>query len=250
MRRISNIQYSNHAKCNLDVLLPNSTSFDVLVYFHGGGLGSGDKSEGDVLADYLTKRGVAVVSADYRIYPDAKYPDYINDAASAVEWTCKNISKYGNCTGIYIAGTSAGAYISMMLCFNKAYFLSRGINPETIKGYIHDSGQPTCHFNVLNERGMDMRRIVVDDTAPMYYIGTEDIYPPMAFIVADHDMENRYEQIQLTVSTMKHFGHDTALEVLCGAHCEHVSKLDCNGESVFGKIIYKYITKWNTEKLN
>ena len=77
-----------------------------------------------------------------------------------------------------------------------------------ISGYVHDSGQPTAHFNVLKEKGMDFRRVIVDETAPLYFVGLEKEYPPMLFIVADQDMENRYEQTVLVLSTMDHFGYD------------------------------------------
>ena len=77
-------------------------SFDtVFIYFHGGGLQSGDKKEAYVLAEYLTQKNLAVVSANYRMYPAAKYPDYIVDGAACVSWVFSNISKYGNCEKIY-----------------------------------------------------------------------------------------------------------------------------------------------------
>ena len=59
----------------LDIYLPDRSEFPVFVFFHGGGLEGGNKSTAERFAGYLIDRGIAVVSASYRLYPDAKYPD-------------------------------------------------------------------------------------------------------------------------------------------------------------------------------
>lgn len=236
MRLIENIKYGAFDECLLDIYLPETNNFSAFVYFHGGGLESGDKNEADVLAEYLTRNNIAVVSANYRMYPKAVYPEFVTDCADAVKWTKEHIGEYGKCDKIYVGGSSAGGYISMLLCFGKKI---------KADGYIHNAGQPTSHFNVLRERGIDTRRVIVDDTAPLYYVGTDKDYPPMVFIVADNDMENRYEQTMLMLSTMKHFGYKNYdLEIIHGEHCSYISEYDENNESVFGKLINKYIKKW------
>lgn len=115
-----------------------------------------------------------------------------------------------------------------------------------IAGYVHDSGQPTAHFNVLREKGLDVRRVIVDETAPLYFIGLEKEYPPMLLIVADQDMENRYEQTVLVRSTMEHFGYDLSkaeLKLMHGRHCAHVSADNGSGENVLGTIVRDFILK-------
>lgn len=229
----------------LDLYLPDSNTFSVLIYFHGGGLEGGDKLEIKDAASYLIERNIAVASINYRCYPFAVYPQFIQDAAAAVSWAYKNIHTYGKCRGFFVGGSSAGAYLSMMLCFDKQYLAPYRITPEMIDGYIHNAGQPTCHFNVLRERGIDSRRVIIDESAPLYHVGTAEVYSPMLFLVSDRDMENRYEQTELIISTLKHFGHTAPkiqLKVLHGAHCEHIQAIDENNESVFGKIIYEFIS--------
>ena len=46
----------------LDIYLPQKEHFDVFLYFHGGGFVCGDKADVGPIADYLTARGIAVVS--------------------------------------------------------------------------------------------------------------------------------------------------------------------------------------------
>ena len=244
MKKHSNIRYGEYAENLLDLYLPDATTFSVLVYFHGGGLEAGKKDEGYIFIDYLVEKGIAVVSVEYRKYPNAHYPDFIEDAALSVAWVFENIGEYGECEGIYVGGTSAGGYLSMMLCFDSRWLGRYGIDPASITAWIHDAGQPTAHFNVLRERGIDSRRVIVDESAPIYHIGEAESYSPMLFIVSCEDMPGRYEQTMLTLSTLKHFGHDVSeLCLMHGPHCNYLHKTDGDGVSILGKMIGDYIDK-------
>lgn len=243
MKTITDICYCEEHKQYLDLHLPECESFPVFIYFHGGGLEAGDKARAHVFFEYLANHGVAVVTANYRMYPTAHYPDFLVDCAKAVSWTMRNIGAYGKVTGIYVGGSSAGGYISQMLCFDASWLSAHGIDPSDISGYVLDAGQPTCHFNVLRERGLDTRRVIIDEAAPLYHIDDKRGYSPMLVIVSDDDMENRYEQTMLLMSTLKHFGHteNISLKVMNGKHCKYVKKLEENGDSVFGKIVLSFI---------
>ncbi len=245
MKFYKNILYSDIGNPNqvLDVYLPENEEFDVFVYFHGGGLESGRKEV--PFLNGLVEKGIAVVSANYRMYPSSVFPEFVRDAAAAVAWTFKHINEYGKCKKIFVGGSSAGGYLSMMLCFNKAYLAPYHIKPTQIAGFIHDAGQPTSHYNVLRERGIDSRRVIVDETAPLYYIGLEPEYAPMLFIVSDNDIENRYEQTMLVLSTMKHFQYDMSkveFKLMHGSHCQYLITQDQEGNYPFTALVYDYIT--------
>ena len=83
MKIIKNLAFGTDAAQTLDIYLPEGETKALVVYLHGGGLIRGDKSSGATHASYLTERGIAVASADYRLYPTAKYPDFIRDSAAA-----------------------------------------------------------------------------------------------------------------------------------------------------------------------
>ncbi len=116
----------------------------------------------------------------------------------------------------------------MMLCFDKRYLNAVEMSPLEITGWIHDAGQPTSHFNVLKELGKDSRRVIVDETAPLYFVGMEENYSPMLFILAEQDMFGRYEQTMLMIKTLEHFGHadQVSLSVLPGKHVSYVGKTE------------------------
>lgn len=227
----------------LDIYLPEAEEFKVFIYFHGGGLEGGDKIDAEPFAGYMVQNGIAVVSCNYRMYPSAVYPEFIRDTAAAIGWVFGNISAYGTASEIYAGGSSAGGYLSMMICFDKKYLSVYGIQPKDIAGFIHDAGQPTKHFNILREEGIDPGRVIIDEAAPIYHVGCETEYPPMLFILAENDMENRYEQTMLMISALKHFGldKDVSLKILSGEHCQYISAENKNGENEFASAVIDFI---------
>lgn len=244
MKTFENIRYGDEA---LDLYLPDEGSFDLFIYFHGGGLEKGDKtaSATALSAPYLTARGVAVASCNYRMYPNAKYPDFVEDAAAAVCFLSRHIGEYGECRRVFVGGSSAGGFLSMMLCFDPRWYAAAGGTALPIAGYFHDAGQPTCHYNVLRERGIDPRRVMVDDSAPLYHVCDAE-YPPMRFIVSDNDMKGRFEQTQVMLATLRHFGYPEeklSYRLMHGKHCAYCKAVDEKGDSVLGKMILDFIQK-------
>lgn len=246
MRIVKDIDYVGYGnpEQRLDVYLPERESFPVFVYFHGGGIETGDKTNNVPTFEYLVKQGIAVVSANYRMYPRAAYPEFIRDAAAAAAWTKKHIGEYGQCEGLFVGGSSAGGYLSMMLCFDSSYLATHRMKPLDVTGYIHDAGQPTTHFNVLRERGMDYRRAVVDEAAPLYHVKAGQNYPPMLFIVSDNDMACRYEQTMLMMATLEHMGdgkENHSLVVMHGKHCAYCRAQDEQGNNVLGTLVAPFV---------
>ncbi len=250
MKFLENICYAKREDESLllDIYLPEASDFSVFVFFHGGGLESGNKSHVKKIAEYLINKGIAFVSCDYRMYPNAKYPDFIEDAAEAVYWVSENINDYGKCEKIFVGGSSAGAYLSMMLCFDPRWLSPFGDLKVSVAGYFHNAGQPTCHYNVLQkDRNVSYKRLIVDDSAPIYHVGTAKEYPPMHFVVSDNDMACRYEQTKLMLATLKHFGYDMdkiGFTLAHGKHCEQDITVDENGDNILGKMIFDFIQKW------
>lgn len=241
MKRSSDVPYGSLEEQLLDVYLPDGEISSVFLYFHGGGLESGDKRGACRFAPYLTEQGIAVVSAEYRMYPRHAYPDFLVDAAQAAAWTEGQMRDW-NCRRLYIGGSSAGGYLSMMLCFDSRWLTQAGVDPSAVSGYFHDAGQPTAHFSVLRYGGTDPRRVIVDETAPLFHIGTMETYPPMRFVVSDDDMHGRYEQTMLVLAALSHFGYAGYDHVVMhGTHCAYVGRMDETGRSVFGQMVHDFI---------
>jgi acetyl esterase/lipase len=150
--------------CKLDIYIPiqKQKDFPVLVFFHGGGLVSGDKEEGwtdwsNYFGYEFLKRGIAIVSVNYRLSgPKAKWPAYLIDAAASVSWVSKNIKSYGgNANSIFVSGYSAGGYITHMLSIDPQWYQKIGFNDSGVCGYIPMSGQTRQHANLAADLGID-----------------------------------------------------------------------------------------------
>lgn len=241
MQIIRDIAYAktDNPQQMLDLYLPDAENFSTFVYFHGGGIESGSKNEDDADLSALTDRNIAVANVNYRLYPSAHFPDFIRDCAAALFWVTEHINLYGHCKNIYVGGSSAGGYIAMMLYFDRRFLETFHLSLHDFSGFIFDAGQPTTHFNVLKERGIDPRRVVIDEAAPIFHVADYNSEPPVLMIVSDHDMENRLEQTQLLLSTMKCFGYpkETVVFQLMknSSHCSYL------GQPVFVNMIADFI---------
>ena len=240
--------YGAHPACKIDFYLPDRdpAQTPLYIHFHGGGLEGGSRRDTYVI-ELAKKYGIAVASADYRMYPQAKFPDFIEDAASACAYALKKME--GKYKTVIIGGSSAGAYLSMMLYFDPHYLAAAGLRAENFDGFIFDAGQPTTHYNVLRERGFDSRAIRVDEAAPMYFvdrpIGHSAEKPPVLILNAEHDMENRREQTMLLMGVMKTFGYDMTkvkYVLLDGCtHCQYCGKRGADGEVIVNPILADFI---------
>src|SRR5437870_3189997 len=76
--------------------VPDSTRLPVRVFFHGGGWVIGDIETHDVVSRQLTaEAGVSVISVDYRLAPEHKFPAAVNDAWAATRWIVAHAAELG-----------------------------------------------------------------------------------------------------------------------------------------------------------
>src|SRR6185437_15336029 len=98
------------------IYTPEGTGpFPVIVYFHGGGWVIADKAVYDGGARGLAKQANAVVvSVDYRLAPENKFPAAWDDALAAYKWALKEaFSLDGDPQRIALAGESAGGNLAV-----------------------------------------------------------------------------------------------------------------------------------------
>ena len=207
----------------LDMYLPQNKSFDIVIHFHGGGLNSGTKDDdsSNIIGTYLASCGVGFVSINYRMYPEFRYPDFLNDAADAIKYVYDYMKNHSINGKIHVSGQSAGAYIAMMLCFDNTYLNNVSLSNDNIATYIIESGQPTTHFNILEYENNDPRLQRIDDKAPLYYINDKTKFNKLVLIAYTDDIFCRKEQNMLLYKAIKQFNNNAnvILKIYEGTHC-------------------------------
>jgi acetyl esterase len=97
--------------------VPASTPLPVYVYFHGGGWVIGDLETHDVICRQLTaESGASVISVDYRLAPEHKFPAAADDAWAAMRWIVAHAAELGVDTGrLAVGGDSAGGNLAAVV---------------------------------------------------------------------------------------------------------------------------------------
>jgi acetyl esterase/lipase len=211
--RLENIRYRTESptdpyeseRCVLDLYYPEEVSgFKTVVWFHGGGLTSGEKSVPERLKD----QKIAVAAVNYRLHPYVHNPVYIEDASAAVAWVFRNIESYGgNPTEIYVAGHSAGGYLAMMVSLDKKWLENYGTDADRIAAVVPFSGHTITHMTVRKELGIPDTQPMADEYSPLWHVRPNA--PPLHLITGDRDLEmlGRYEENAYLWRMMKVAGH-------------------------------------------
>ena len=137
------VHYGSGERNKLDIYQPATTTAaaPVIVFFYGGNWVSGKREDYAFVGQALAKRGFVVVVPDYRLYPEVRYPDFLDDSAQAVAWTAREIAKYGgDPKRVFVMGHSAGAYNAAMLALDGRWLGKQGVKPDMLRGWIGLAG--------------------------------------------------------------------------------------------------------------
>jgi arylformamidase len=144
---VPNIPYWNdgHPRHVLDVYRPTSSAKDgkrpVVVWIHGGGWQTGDKSDVAIKPRFFMDQGYVFVACNYRLLPDVTMDELIRDVAQSIAWVHKNIDMHeGDPERLIIGGHSAGAQLAALLCIDDRYLKEVGVPFSSLKGCIPVDG--------------------------------------------------------------------------------------------------------------
>lgn len=137
------LAYGPDPRHKLDVYVPQGLNgpAPVLLFFYGGAWSSGDRSQYLAFGQSFASKGIVTVVADYRLYPQVKYPAFAQDAARALAWVHAHAREHGGDPArIFVSGHSAGAYNAVMLASEPKFIESVGGRLDWIRGVIGIAG--------------------------------------------------------------------------------------------------------------
>jgi acetyl esterase len=125
------------------------TSQPVLVYLHGGGWTIGDLDTHDVLCRQLARDGACtVVSVDYRMGPEHRFPAAVDDCVEAFGWLRAHAQELQiDASRMAVGGDSAGGNLAAALCLVQ-----------------REAGRPMPAYQLLIYPATDMRAVAPSHT--------------------------------------------------------------------------------------
>jgi acetyl esterase/lipase len=136
--------YGPLARQGVDVYTPKQASAEpraVVIFFHGGGWRTGSRGEHRFAGEALAAQGFVAVVPDYRVYPEVKFPLFLEDGAGAVRWVHDHVQEFGgDPKRVFLMGHSAGAHIAAMLALDPRYLGAQGLSPNDLRGFIGVAG--------------------------------------------------------------------------------------------------------------
>ncbi len=104
-----------------------------LVFFHGGGFVIGNLDSHDVVCRKLAHEGqLLVISVDYRLAPEHKFPAAVDDAIAATKWIADNARQLGvDASRLSVGGDSAGGNLAAVVAIS-----ARDGNGPAIAGQV------------------------------------------------------------------------------------------------------------------
>lgn len=228
----------------VDAYLPDGRIDRAVVWFHGGGLTSGDRRLDAALSTHFTSRGCALISVEYRMSPAVRHPLWLEDGAAAIRWT---LARLAQCDAanvpLFLSGHSAGGWVAAMLGLDARWLAAEGIPLTRVTGIIPISGQMTTHHRIRQDLGIaGTLRPLVDDAAPLSHASADSA--PFLTFTGGNDIplrscENRYMDELLTA----HGHNDHAFHEIPGRdHCTVADGL-ANPDDVVNQLMWAFMDR-------
>ncbi len=143
------IAYGPLPRHRLDVYTPAAagktapaSGWPVVVFFYGGSWNHGERADYRFVGAALAERGVLALVADYRLYPEVRYPEFLRDSALALAWGLENGKRLGgDPRRVFVTGHSAGGYNAAMLALDSRWLAPTGHSAkDELAGWIGLAG--------------------------------------------------------------------------------------------------------------
>lgn len=186
-KRVADVAYGSLPRQRLDLYVPGDVApargWPMVVFFYGGSWNSGERAQYGFVGAAMASRGILTVVADYRLYPEVRYPDFLADSAQALAWCLTHAADHGgDPKRVFVMGHSAGGYNAAMLALDKRWLAATGHTPNELAGFIGLAGP----YDFLPMTNRDAQPVFFHpnyppDTQPMAFASAS---APRSFLAA------------------------------------------------------------------
>jgi len=198
--------YGPHDRQRLDVYEPreDQSSSPVVLFIQGGNWRYGSREIYAFLGAALAARGITTVIPDYRLYPEVKFPAFVEDAALAYRWVADNLIRSGERRPIILAGHSAGAHIAALLAYDRRYRARAAPDAPRPTGFIGLAGpyafDPTTWPST---RDVFSTATTADEARPAAFV-SPDAPPSLLFHGTDDTVVKLWNMRALAAALTEH----------------------------------------------
>lgn len=187
----ADVAYGPLERQRFDVFVPGTsideadkaTGAPLVIFIYGGSWNMGSRREYAFAGQALAARGFVVMVVDYRIYPEVRYPDFLEDCAKAVGYGLEHARELGaDPRRVFLVGHSAGAYNAAMLALDPRWLRAVGHSPDELAGWVGLAGP--YNFLPIGDPGV---KLVFDwpqtspDTQPINHV--DDLARPLPVFI-------------------------------------------------------------------
>jgi len=237
---IKDEKYGTDERNILDIYLPVSPqerAMPILVFIHGGGYISGDKSFCKNIGRYFAGNNIITIIPSYRLAPKHKWPSGAEDVAGVLRWLGANADRLGGDAGrIFLMGQSAGAdHVATYLYFNEFHsdVVTETAGAILMSGPFYDakeiSGPCLAYFGEDKKRHASFSIInrIENSKVPLFIMFAE--YDPPEF---------DRQSVLLFNAVYKHYGKCPFIKRIIGHnHISEVMHINTGDDSIGPDIV-------------
>ena len=193
----SDVAYGPLERQRFDIYRPGSsidqadktTGSPLVIFIYGGSWNMGSRRDYRFAGEALAAQGFTVMVVDYRLYPEVRYPAFLQDCAKAVAYGLEHARELGaDPRRVFLYGHSAGAYNVAMLALDPRWLRTAGHSPDELAGWVGLAGP----YNFLPIVDEDVKPVfdwpdTSPDTQPINHV--DDLARPLPVFLgaAVHD---------------------------------------------------------------
>ena len=195
-----------------------ATPLPLVVFFYGGGWDDGERGDYLFVAEGLARAGFLVAVPDYRLYPEVRFPAFLEDAAKAVAYLQAAAPEHGgDGERLALMGHSAGAWIAAFLALDPRWLAAEGTGPAAVSAVVGLAG-PYAFDPLAYDSTREIFSVGLPSDAlrPIAYVSESAPTPPFLLLHGEDDETVYRWNSERLAAALRAAGHRAELRTYPG----------------------------------